>query len=105
MGLIKKSPSRLRAGWGFRGSGTGRCRGISLCCFRLSFQMMLACDDAELVHDSHIELTNAFLGDAELLADFLQRHTLGVIEAGSHADDLTLARIEIIQQPIDTAGV
>src|SRR5438105_5593688 len=76
----------------------GRCRS-------LSFQVLFACDDAELVHNANVELADAFLGDAELLADFLQSHALGVVQAGPHANDLALARIKVLQQPIDSVGV
>ena len=71
----------------------------------LSFQVVLAGNDAQLIHDANIKLPDAFLGDAELLADFLECHALGVVQAGPHANDLALARIEILQQPIDPVGI
>src|SRR5262249_13934760 len=62
-------------------------------------------DRSQLVHDADVQLADALLGDAQLLTDFLERHALGVaVETGSHADDLPLARVEVLQQPIDAVG-
>ena len=55
-------------------------------------QFLLLDDGTQLLHGPRIQLTHALLGDAELLADLLQRHALGVIvQTGTHADDLALA--------------
>src|SRR5262245_2100554 len=60
-------------------------------------------DVAELLHRPGVQLTHALLGDPELLADLLQRHALGVIvQARSHANDRPLARLQILQETVDT---
>src|SRR5207248_2244542 len=58
---------------------------------RMLYILAVAIDKAaELLHRPHVELANALLRDAELLADLLERHALGVVQAGPQADDLAL---------------
>ena len=56
-------------------------------------EIFLLGDRAELFHRPSVELADALLGDAELLADLLQRHALGVsVQTRSHANDFAFAR-------------
>src|SRR5262245_3867748 len=61
-------------------------------------------EPAEILHRPHVELANALFRDAELLADLFEGHAFGIVEAGTHADDLLLARIEILQEAVDAVA-
>src|SRR5262245_29312654 len=61
-------------------------------------------DVAQLLHEPNIELADALLSDAELVADLFEGHVLVAVEAGPHADDLALARVEVFQQPVNLVG-
>src|SRR5688500_11766900 len=80
-----------------RASGFG-CVGLrSDHLFLVSFRQI-----AELLHGADVELADAFLGDAQLLADLLEGHAfVPRVEPGPHANDLAFARVEILEQTID----
>src|SRR5947209_8770383 len=57
---------------------------------------------AQLLHGPDVQLADALLRDAELFADLLQRHAgRAVFQAGPHADDLPLARVQVLQEAVD----
>ena len=67
----------------------------------LEIELLFPRDGPELVHDAHVQLPHALLGDPQLLPDLFQCHVFRVIQARPHPDDLPLARIEVFPQPID----
>src|SRR4051794_32724826 len=71
---------------------------------RLDFVPLPLDEAAELLHRPHVELADPLLRDAELLADLFERHALVVVEAGPQADDLALAGVEVVEQPVDLVG-
>src|SRR5438105_4470346 len=62
------------------------------------FDRLLFGDLSQFVHGPLVELADALLGDAELLADLFERHVLVVVvHAGPHPDDVALARLQVLQ--------
>src|SRR5438270_794258 len=81
----KINPASFEAG----SSGAGRPQRF------LVLDPVLAGNVLQLAQDAGVELPDALLGDAELVANLLERHAAVVVKAVTHADDLLLARLEI----------
>src|SRR5947209_18193923 len=82
-----------------RGDGAGLPREIS------NVEFLFADNGPQLVDNADVQLPDALLGNAELLADVFQSHALGIVQAGPHAEDLPLARVEVLKQPVDLVGL
>src|SRR5579883_711058 len=87
--------TKSRAGSGFRGVRGRKARGrVSGAELEVALVLDLAQDrDAQLVERALFKLANAFLADAKLLAQFLQRHRL--VRQPALANDRLLARRKI----------
>src|SRR5690242_14118583 len=84
---MKKGPTPS-GGWGLHG-GSGAVGRRPRSWWLRHVHLLVGGDVAQLLHDAHVQLTHALLGNAHLLADLLQRHRLlAAVQAGPHADDL-----------------